>query len=168
MKYFEDFTVGQVDRFGPTYLVTEEEIQQMGERWDPQPFHTDPVAASASVFGGLVASSVHLFAIATYLGHQEAAARADPVAAVSSLGFRSMDNHAPARPGDVLAEQRTVKAARLSKSRPGLGILTNLVELMNQRDELVFSFENAALYECRPDLARPPPVGPVQPDVPPA
>jgi hypothetical protein len=40
VKYFEDFTVGQVDRYDETYLVTEAEIREMGERWDPQPSPT--------------------------------------------------------------------------------------------------------------------------------
>ena len=150
MQYFEDFAVGQVTRYDDSYLVTEEEIREVGERWDPQPFHVDPVAARASVFGGLVASSVHLFAIAIWPGQRAPAATAEPMAAVSSLGFRSIDNHAPVRPGDLLSKRRTIKEARLSKSRPGLGVVTYLVELVNQHDELVFSFENAALVECRP------------------
>jgi acyl dehydratase len=146
--YFEDFPVGWVRTFDDTYLVTEEEIREVGERWDPQPFHVDPVAAADSVFGGLVASSVHLFAIATALGQ---VAAADPVAAVSALGFRNLTNHAPVRPGDVISKSQTVLEARLSNSRPGLGILRNRVELTNQRDEPVFSIEIAALYRCRPE-----------------
>jgi acyl dehydratase len=145
--YFEDFPVGQVDLRPATHVVTEEEIRQVGEQWDPQPFHVDPVAAEASVFGGLVASTVHLFGIVTILGHRR---RTEPVAAVSSLGVRRMDNHAPVRPGDVLVSRATVLEARLSKSRPGLGVITNLAELTNQRDEVVFSCEIAYLIECRP------------------
>ena len=148
MLYFEDFAVGQVDRRPTTHLVTEAEIREMGERWDPQPFHVDPVAAEVSVFGGLVASTVHLFAIVTLLGHL---GREEPVAAVSSLGLRRMDNHAPARPGDVLSASATVIEARRSQSRPGLGVLTNRAELTNQRGELVFSFEIAYLLQCRPE-----------------
>ena len=151
MLYFEDFPVGKVDRRPATHLVTEEEIREVAERWDPQPFHVDPVAAEASVFRGLVASTVHLFAIVTILGHRS---RAEPVAAVSSLGIRQMDNHAPARPGDVLTSTVTTIEARRSKSRPGLGVITNLAELTNQSDELVFSFEISYLIECRP--AEPP------------
>lgn len=150
MQYFEDFAVGDVTQYDNPYLVTEAEVREVGERWDPQPFHIDPVAAEESVFGGLVASSVHLFAIAICPGQGGARTAVEPMAAVSSLGFRSVDNHAPARPGDLLSKRRTIREARLSKSRPGLGVVTYLVEVVNQDDELVFSFENAALVECRP------------------
>ncbi len=135
--------VGEVTEFAGRYLVTEEEIREVGERWDPQPFHVDPVAAAESVFGGLVASSVHLFAICTCLG-----VAAEPTAAVSSLGFRTVENHAPVRPGDELSSRSTVLASRLSRSRPGLGVVDTRMQLLNQRGELVFSYENAALIQC--------------------
>ncbi len=144
MDYFEDFVVGALVEVPGTYLVTEEEITEVGRRWDPQPFHTDPVAAADSVFGGLVASSVHLFFMAISLG-----VNARPSAAVSSLGFPAIDNHAPVRPGDELSMQSRVLESRLSRSRPGLGIVISRCELLNQDRELVFSFENAALIRCR-------------------
>ena len=149
MKYFEDFVVGGYLEFGGTYPVTEQEIREIGERWDPQPFHINPVAAVDSVFGGLVASSVHLFAILTLLCVDH-----EPVAAVSSLGFRSVHNHAPVRAGDVLRAGSTTVEARRSRSRPGLGVVTARCELLNQRLEAVFSYENAALIQCRPDPSR--------------
>ena len=40
VRYFEDFTVGRLWEYDECYLVTEEEICEVGERWDPQPFHT--------------------------------------------------------------------------------------------------------------------------------
>ncbi len=145
MRYYEDLPVGATSEYDDaTYLVTEEEILEVGRRWDPQPFHTDPVAAAASPFGGLVASSVHLFAIAVSFG-----VKADPTAAVSSLGFRELVNHAPARPGDVLRGRSTVQSRRRSKSRPDLGVMGMLVEVFNQEDQLVFSFENIFLVRCR-------------------
>ena len=150
MRYYEDLTVGATAKGTATYLVTEQEIIEVGRRWDPQPFHTDPVAAAASPFGGLVASSVHLFAMANAV-----AVKGDPTAAVSSLGFKEMVNRAPARPGDVLRTRSTVEARRLSRSRPGLGVVETRVELVNQDDEVVFSFVNAALIRCREE---PPPL----------
>ena len=144
MDYFEDFVVGALTEFDASYLVTEEEIMEVGRRWDPQPFHTDPVAAADSVFGGLVASSAHLFFMAISLG-----VNARPSAAVSSLGFPAIDTHAPVRPGDVLSMQARVLDSRLSRSRPGTGIVITRGEMLNQDDVLVFSFENAGLFRCR-------------------
>ena len=57
VRFFEYYTLGLEEKFPEGYLVTEEEIIEFGQRWDPQPFHTDPEAARQSHFGGLVASS---------------------------------------------------------------------------------------------------------------
>lgn len=149
MRYFEDFESG-VERIAPgRYTVTEDEIIQMGSTWDPQPFHTDPVLARDSIFGGLVASSVHLFAIAVRLGHSYP----EKAAADTALGFKELQWHAPARPGDELRLRSRVDNLRLSRSRPGTGIVESRMEILNQRDELVFSYESAALIRCRPGAA---------------
>jgi len=145
MRYYEDIELN-VEQLAPgSYELTEQEIVEMGSRWDPQPFHTDPVQAKDSIFGGLVASSVHLFAIAVGLGHT----RAEPVAAVTALGFKQLQWHAPARPGDVLRLRSRVTAMRLSRSRPECGIVESTSEVINQRDELVFAYSSAALIRRR-------------------
>jgi acyl dehydratase len=128
--------------------VTEEEIREVGERWDPQPFHIDPEAAAQSPFGGLVASSVHLFAMGVSLSMT--GTKDDPVAAVSALGFDKMRLHAPARPGDELLVRTEVIEARPSKGQPGLGVVRNRSELVNQRDQVIFSYESAFLVQRRP------------------
>lgn len=151
MRYFEDFVVGSVDEKPDTYLVTQAEIIEMAERWDPQPFHTDPVAAVDSVFGGLVACSAHVFAISCAL-HSKVPAE-ERTAAVSALGFDELRLHAPVRPGDELRARSTITDVRLSRSRPGVGIVTSRGELLNQRDEAVFSLASAALIRCRPETA---------------
>jgi acyl dehydratase len=153
VKYFEDFVVGQERTHQGSYTLTEAEIREVGERWDPQPFHIDPVAAEASLFGGLVASSVHLFAILTAIG------RAQPlehrVAAVSALGFDKLRNHAPARPGDELRSQGKVLESRASRSHPELGVVRSSGELVNQRGEVVFSDEASFLIRRRPEPEEP-------------
>ncbi len=146
MRYYEDLEVGAIWPPERAYLVTEEEILEMGRRWDPQPFHTDPEAAAASVFGGLVASTVHLFAIVVHLGVTGSGA----TAAISSLGMSNFVNHAPVRPGDEVRHSGEVIDRRLSNSRAGVGIVTFRTTLYNQRDEPVFSYENTALIHCRP------------------
>lgn len=148
MRYFEDFSVGAVDQKSGTYLVTEAEIIEMAERWDPQPFHVDPVAAAETMFGGLVACSAHLFAISCSLSSK--VPPTEKVAAVSALGFDKLRLQAPVRPGDVLSMRSTVTELRLSQSRPGVGIVGSRGDMVNQRDEVVFSLESAALIRCRP------------------
>lgn len=67
MKYFEDFAVGEKRDSPRRHLITEEEIMEFENLRDYQPFHVDPEAATVSVFGGLIASSTHLFALSVSL-----------------------------------------------------------------------------------------------------
>ena len=76
--------------------------------------------------------------------------RDDPVAAVSALGFDKMRPHAPARPGDELFVRIEVIEASRSTSQPALGVVRNRAEMLNQHDELVFSYEAAFLVQQRP------------------
>jgi acyl dehydratase len=152
MKYFEHFTLGLEEEAPGRHIVTEEEIIEFGTRWDSQPFHVDPEAARDSVFGGLVACSVHLFAMAIGLWNREPA-NGDRTAAVSALGFNNMQLKTPARPGDELKSKSTVIERRSSTSKPHLGIVTFRTEVTNQNGELVLVFENAALIRKEKDPA---------------
>jgi acyl dehydratase len=147
VKYFEDFVLGAVGQKSGSYLVTEAEIIEIAERWDPQPFHVDPVAAADTMFGGLVACSAHLFSISCSLSSKVPAD--EKVAAVSALGFDKLRLRAPVRPGDVVSMRSVVTELRRSKSRPGIGIVSSRGEMVNQHGEIVFSLESAAMIRCR-------------------
>lgn len=149
MKYFEDFELGAIEDSPRRYTVTEEEIVEFGTRWDYQPFHVDPQAAETSFFGGLVASSTHLFSIAVSLWCHADVDTENRAAAISALGFNNMKMKSPARPGDELKGTSTVIDKRVSKSNPGAGILVMQNTVSNQRDEIVFVYEHAALYQRR-------------------
>ena len=145
MRYYEDFHVGDRHESPGGYEVTEEEIVEFARRYDPRPFHVDAEAAAASAFGGLVACTAHIFAMQCAIAAEDL-----PTAAVSALGFDKMRTLAPVRPGDFLTIADEVLGCRLSESRPGVGIVTFGVALVNQRDETVFSYENTCLIACRP------------------
>ena len=49
MRYLEQISEGEEVVFEDVYHVTEEEIIEVGNRWDPQTFHTDPEAAKHSI-----------------------------------------------------------------------------------------------------------------------
>ncbi len=145
MFYQEDFVVGETRQSADKYRVTEEEIMEVGRRWDPQPFHTDRDAAEKSIFGGLTACSVHLFAMVSWLGnHME-----QRTAGVSGLGWNNIRMHAPVRPGDEVSLKSRCLESRPSKSRPEVGIVTLENELFNQKGELVYAAECSLLVERR-------------------
>ena len=48
-RYFEDYVAGAVHEFDGI-TVEEAEVIAFGQRFDPQPFHTNPEAAKSSAF----------------------------------------------------------------------------------------------------------------------
>ena len=150
MKYFEHFTLGLEEEAPGRHIVTEEEIIEFGTRWDSQPFHVDAEAAKSSMFGGLVACSVHLFAMAIGLWNRATVNEEERTAAVSALGFNNMQLKTPARPGDELKSKSVVIERRSSTSKPNLGIVTFRNEVTNQNGELVIVYESAALIQKDP------------------
>ena len=145
MKYFEDIKVGQVYISPERYTLTEENILEIGKQWDPIPIHMDKKAAKNSVFGDLVASTVHLFAIATKLSRSYK----EEWAVVSSLGMSDFRNHAPGYSGYILEGRNTFTNKRVSGSRPDMGVVDYKCELVNQDDKILFSFSGAALYKLK-------------------
>ena len=148
MWYFEDLVLGTEIVFESEYHVTEAEIIEVGTRWDPQPFHIDAEAAKHSIFGGLVASSAHIFSIWVSLGSHDID-KDKQIAAVSALGFDKLQWHAPVRPGDVLKSEYKIASMRESKTRPTLGICTSDCRVFNQNNETVFTLDSTFLVPKR-------------------
>ncbi len=146
MKYFECFLKGSILLSPKSYVVTEEEIIEVASRWDPQVFHTDPEKAKKTMFGGLVASTAHMFAIYSWLGNTQR--DEEEIATVSSLGYKNMQWHSSVRPDDHIHMKTIITNTRISKSRPDTGIVEMKHELYNQKDELVFSISDAFLVYC--------------------
>ena len=119
MHFFEDISEDYRSTVG-SFSLTEAAVIEFAATWDPQPFHTDPVAAAESVFGGLVASSAHLFAICTRLF----ADHEDRIQVVAMLGKDKLRLPNPARAGTVLTYETRCIARRESGSRGDAGIVT--------------------------------------------
>ena len=147
MYYLKDYWPGKIHASHEPYRVTEEEIIEVGRRWDPRPYHTDPTAAAQSIFGSVVACSAHLFCIVSWLAHHVD----EDVAALSGLGWNNIHMHAPVRPGDEISLKAVCLESRPSKSRPDCGVVTCRNDLYNQREEMVFSAEVSLLVKIRPE-----------------
>jgi acyl dehydratase len=142
---FEDFVPGSVRTFG-TVLVKEQEIIEFARRYDPQVFHTDPVAARKTPYGGLVASGWHTAAMAMRLIVDH---RPSHVASGGSPGVDELRWLKPVRPGDELSVRMTVLEARRSGSKPDRGVVRSLVEVLNQDAAVVMSFKGVSILLCR-------------------
>ena len=55
----------------------------------------------------------------------------------------------PVRPGDVLSLRVTILEARRSRSKPDQGVIRSLVEVLNQKDEVVMSLKPISLIRRR-------------------
>jgi len=144
--YFEDFTPGWTFQNGPRTL-TAEEIVAFAREWDPQSYHTDPEAARASPYGGLIASGWQTAGVAMRLMCDGYLLE---TSCVGSPGIDELRFVKPVRPGDALRFRSTVLAVAPSQSKPHRGTVTFRWEVLNQDDELVLSMVGRQLFLRRP------------------
>jgi acyl dehydratase len=145
LLHFEDFPLGEVFEFGDR-LVTAEEIVAFARDYDPQPFHLDAEAAKGSQAGGLIASGWHT---AVLLMRMSCDAFLNRAAGEGGPGVEELKWVKPVRPNDRLHVRRTTLAARVSHSRPALGIVDFLFEVFNQNGEVVMTQKNTAFVRRR-------------------
>ena len=145
-RYFEDYVAGAVHEFG-SIAVEEAEVIAFAERFDPQPFHTDPEAAKQSIFGGLIASGWHTAGLMMRLLVEHYLSQ---VASLGSPGIDELRWLKPVRPGDVLSVRVTVLETNRSRSKPDRGLVRSYVEVLNQHREVVMSVKARNLFRCRP------------------
>lgn len=132
-RYLEDYVEGDIHEFGPI-TITEGDIIEFGRKFDPQVFHTDPVKAKETVYGGLIASGWHTCSIFMRLFVEYY------LAGPASLGSPGVDELRwlkPVRPGDMLRLRVTVDKVKPSKNKPDRGVLFSYCEVVNQKDEIV-------------------------------
>lgn len=130
--YFEDFKPG--DRIeSPGMTLTEDAIVDFAARYDPQPFHTDRVAAEKSIYGGLIASGIHTIAVSFSLLLQTGVLANN----LGSPGFDELRWLRPVFPGDTLRAVGEVVEVRPSASRTDRGTVRFRCTTLNQKDEPV-------------------------------
>ncbi len=134
-RYFEDYVEGNVHEFGKI-AADETEMIAFAVRFDPQSFHTDPVAAKKSIYGGLIASGwysaglmMRLF-VDHYLSH---------VASLGSPGVDQLRWFKPVRPGDTMSLRIKISQTKRSKSKPDRGLVHSYVEAINQHSDVVMT-----------------------------
>src|SRR5437867_4448729 len=127
-RYLEDLCAGE-KCLSAAVTVTAEEIMDFARQFDPQPMHTDPVAAAAGPFGGLIASGWHTAGLAMRM---MAELRPMGDGGVIGLGVDAIRWPRPVRPGDQLRAEVEIESIRPSDSRPTHGIVKLRVTILNQ------------------------------------
>lgn len=144
--YLDDLTAGQRFTTGGVTL-TEAQIIDFALQYDPQPFHVDAPAASASPFGGLIASGFQTLSLCFRLYIQSG------VFAQASLGSPGLDEvrwHLPVRPQDTLHCDIEVIEIRPSRSKTDQGLARLHLKAVNQHGNVAASFYLNHLLRRRP------------------
>ena len=169
MIRFEDVRTGATRELG-SHIFTAVDIKRFALAYDPQPFHTDEVAAEKSHFGGLCASGWHTLAVMMRLtvraadgqgGEPEAGTAGDrapdsraPGGQASpqlgpSPGFDELKWLRPVYAGDTISFATEVIEKRESRSRPGWGLIRFRNTGVNQHGAEVLTIIGNVFVEMR-------------------
>ena len=143
-RRFEDYVPGMVCEYG-AIAVSEADILDFARQFDPQPIHTDRMAAARGPYGGLIASGWHTVTVMMRL---LVAQFLPGAASLGSPGIDELRWRQPVRPGDILRIRVEILDARRSRSKPDRGLVHTLVEVLNQKNEVVMSLKAMNLMRC--------------------
>lgn len=140
---FEDYVVGSVrDTLGRTMTETDV-VLHAGQTGDFYPHHMDAEWCKTQEFGQRVAHGTLIFSVAVGM----TAGEVNPEA--FSYGYDRLRFIRPVFIGDTLHVKVTVKEKREYPKRRAYGMVVELCEVFNQRDELVLACEHLLLAKRR-------------------
>ncbi len=144
--HYDDLAIGQVLRSPRSLHVDRDRLIAFAEEFDPQPAHLSEEAAAKSQFGTLVASGWHTGSMTMRLTAETLIIANGGMGA----GIEKLNWLRPVKPGDDLRIEITVKAKRLSRSRPERGLVTFHTVTFNQNDEPVYEVVANVFLPRRP------------------
>ena len=151
LKFAEDYKVGDSFELGQ-FEVTQEEVVEFAQKYDPFPFHVDDEAAKASVFGGIISSGWLTALVWLRLMHSHFLCYET---VLGSPGHEEMLWPTPVRPGDRLSGTVEIKESRVSKSKPELGFVRYTATLTNQKLDDVFVTTSTLMVKSKSTLTEP-------------
>lgn len=146
--WFEEFEPDALYVHRPGRTLTEADTTFFSAlTMNQQALHVDAAFAAAQEFGRPLANSMQVLAIMVGLssGHLTQGTL------VANLGLSEVTFPAPMFAGDTLSVTTRCLSTRLSRSRPGQGIVTFEHTGRNQDDVVVARAERTVLVHCRLD-----------------
>lgn len=145
MIYYEDIETDK-KTVSQDYQVDKNEMVAFAKKWDPQPFHTDEEAAAQWPMG-LTDSSTYSYALLTKL---QTEIPGEKPAIVAGLGIDEWRTPTPLKAGDTVHSESRVESKRESKSKPGMGILVSISQLLNQNGDIILSYKSTGIVLKKP------------------
>lgn len=143
--YWEDFNPGDVFEHRPGRTILDvDNVWFTLLTLNVQQVHFDAAYASKTEWKKLLVDSTFTLALLTGMSVRTVSAKV-----VANLGWDKVKAAHPVFAGDTLYAESTVQNKRLSKSRPGQGIVTVSTRGINQDGVEVMSFERTMLVYCR-------------------
>ncbi len=149
--HWEDFRPGAVAVYGPR-LVTREEIVAFAAEFDPQPMHLDEAAAANTLLGGLGASGWHSCCL---LMRMIADGFLLNSSSMGGPGVEEVNWLKPLRPGTAIRVRATVLETRASNSRPEMGLVRFLFEILDETDAILTRMRTTLMLGRREPGGRP-------------
>jgi acyl dehydratase len=145
-SFYEDLKVGTIIVHQPSRTVTStDNLLFSALTMNPQPLHIDAEFASRSEYGQILVNG--MFTLSLMMGLTVFDLTLGTTG--GNLGFADVVFRAPVFIGDTVTAESEVLDRRLSRSRPGWGIVQFSHRCRNQRAELVIECKRAALMCCR-------------------
>lgn len=143
--YFEEFEVGTRYLHRPGRTVTEtDNVLFTTMTMNMQSLHLDAAWAATQPFGRRLMNS--MFTLSTMVGSSVAQLTQGTI--VANLGFTDVTFPHPLYHGDTMYSETRVDGKRLSKSRPGQGIVTLTHTAKNQDGVVVATAIRTTLVWC--------------------
>lgn len=146
--YFEELDEQAVYVHSPGRTVTEaDNVLFTTLTMNTQSLHLDAEWAKSTEFGERLINS--MFTLSTLVGASVAQLTQGTI--VANLGFGDVRFPHPMRAGDTMYSETRVLSKRLSKSRPGQGVVEFEHTARNQHGEVVAVARRSSLMLCLPE-----------------
>jgi len=139
--YYEEFTVGETVEHDTRRTISEADNQQFCDMtMNQQPLHLDEEFAADTQFGERIVNGIYTMALAVGITIPDMT----DGTVVANLSYDTVEHPAPVYHGDTIRVQSTVTEKR-ETSDGERGVVTMNVEVFNQDDELVCTFDRTVL-----------------------
>lgn len=141
----EDYEVGDVYKHWPAKTITEAEgnifcLLTLAAH----PAHIDRTYVEGSAFAQNVVIGTYIYSLLLGMSVPDISGRG-----LANLGVSELRHNAPMYYGDTLFGATEILEVRVSKSRPGAGVLTVRTTGTNQNDDVVCVFVRSVLLPSR-------------------